>query len=97
LSLAVILATLVAHRVLPGRVPAALAAVLVGVAVYRLCVWLGPALGLPLVGPHEALPDVVWRPPELFPALGWAAVWQDALRMLPVALPFALATIVGGI
>jgi AGZA family xanthine/uracil permease-like MFS transporter len=97
LSLAVILATLVAHRVLPGKVPGALAAVLVGVAVYRLCVWLGPALGLPLVAPHEPVRDVAWRPPDLLPALGWSAVWEDALRMLPVALPFALATIVGGI
>jgi AGZA family xanthine/uracil permease-like MFS transporter len=97
LSLAVILATLVAHRVLPGRVPGALAAVLVGVAAYRLCAWLGPALGLPLLAPHVRLPDVAWRPPELFPALGWAAVWQDAVAKLPVALPFALATIVGGI
>jgi AGZA family xanthine/uracil permease-like MFS transporter len=96
LSLAVILATLVAHRVLPGKIPGALAAVLVGVAAYRLCVWLEPVLGLYLLPPHKPLPDVTWRPPDLFPALGWSAVWEDALRMLPVALPFALATIVGG-
>src|SRR5207248_8002788 len=43
------------------------------------------------------LPNVTWRPPELFPSLAWATVWQDALGKLPVALPFALATIVGGI
>jgi AGZA family xanthine/uracil permease-like MFS transporter len=97
LSLTVILATLVAHRVLPGKVPGALAAVLVGVAVYWLCVGLGAPLGLNLVPPPSAVPDVTWRPPELFPALGWSAVWQDALKLLPVALPFALATIVGGI
>ncbi len=97
LSLAVILATLVARRVLPGKVPGALAAVLVGVAVYRLCLWLGPALGLDLVASHDKLPDMTWRPPQLFPELAWADVLADALKLLPVALPFALATIVGGI
>jgi AGZA family xanthine/uracil permease-like MFS transporter len=97
LSLAVILATLVAHRQVPGKIPGALAAVLVGVAVYWLCVWLGPTLGLNLIPAHTEMPEVSWRPPELFPALGWSAVWEDAVRMLPVALPFALATVVGGI
>jgi adenine/guanine/hypoxanthine permease len=97
LSLAVILATLVARRTLPGKFPGALAAVLAGVAVYWLCAWLGPLLGLNLLPPPEPFRDVAWRPPELFPALGWSAVWEDALQKLPIALPFALATIVGGI
>jgi adenine/guanine/hypoxanthine permease len=97
LSLAVILATLVARRVLPGKVPGALAAVLVGVGVYWLCAWLGPPLGLPLLPPHEGARGVEWQAPDLFAGLHWSAVWEDALAKLPVALPFALATIVGGI
>ena len=97
LALAVILATLVAHRVLPGKVPGALAAVLAGMVVYWLCVWLGPLLGLPLLAAHPSVPYVAWQPPTLFPDLGWSTVWQDALEKLPIALPFALATIVGGI
>src|SRR5262249_58544618 len=41
LALAIILITLVAHRELPGRLPGALVAVVVGVAVY----WARPGLG----------------------------------------------------
>jgi AGZA family xanthine/uracil permease-like MFS transporter len=92
LALTVILVALVAHRELPGKVPGALGAVAVGVGAYYLC----GLFGLPL--PPEAAPATApWQPPELLPALGWSAVWEDALAKLPVILPFALATIVGGI
>jgi AGZA family xanthine/uracil permease-like MFS transporter len=92
LALTVILVTLVAHRRLPGGIPGALAAVVVGVAAYYLC----GLLGLPL--PPVAEPAAAsWQPPNLLPNLGWSAVWEHALARLPVILPFALATIVGGI
>ncbi len=103
LALTVILVTLVAHRALPGKVPGALAAVLLGVVVYRVGLALGPALGWPLVPPPEApVAASAWQPFALLPAqttdLGWwGAVWVAALGKLPIALPFALATIVGGI
>jgi AGZA family xanthine/uracil permease-like MFS transporter len=102
LALTVILLTLVAHRPLPGNFPGALAAVLVGVVVYWGCHALS-GVGPPLVPPPEpatVLP--AWRPPALLPFLGddlawWEGVWVEALKKLPVALPFALATIVGGL
>jgi AGZA family xanthine/uracil permease-like MFS transporter len=97
LALIVILVTLVAHHPLPGRIPGALGAVLVGVAAYQICRWLGPELGWTLVPKAEGLKPFAWHPPELFPALDWSGAWQDALAKLPLALPFALATIVGGI
>jgi AGZA family xanthine/uracil permease-like MFS transporter len=97
LTLTVILVTLVAHRALPGNIPGALAAVVLGVAVYWLCDRLGPLLGLPLVPPREPMPAIPWQPPELLPAIGWGATWKDALAKLPMALPFGLATVVGGI
>jgi AGZA family xanthine/uracil permease-like MFS transporter len=97
LALTVILVTLVAQRPLPGKVPGALAAVVLGVAVYWLCDGLGRWLGVPLVPPRERLQEVPWRPPELLPALDWSAAWAEALAKLPLALPFALATVVGGI
>ena len=53
LALMVILLTLVAHRDLPGKFPGALAAVLVGVALYWLLAWAGPASGVQLVPPPE--------------------------------------------
>jgi AGZA family xanthine/uracil permease-like MFS transporter len=97
LSLSVILVTLVAHRALPGRLPGALVAVLVGVAAYQLCRLVGHALQWNLVPDQASVMPFAWHPPELFPTLDWSGVWQDALAKLPLALPFALATIVGGI
>jgi AGZA family xanthine/uracil permease-like MFS transporter len=97
LSLTVILVTLVAHRALPGRIPGALAAVAAGAVLYHLLDGLGAWQGWALVPPHASLGEIAWRPPDLFPALDWGGVWEAALARLPVALPFALATVVGGI
>jgi AGZA family xanthine/uracil permease-like MFS transporter len=103
LSLMVILATLIAHHELPGKIPGALAAAALGVLVYVAGDQLGKALGWPLV-PHRIHTAALafWHPPALLTALApdyghWQQVLGSALAKLPVALPFALATIVGGI
>jgi AGZA family xanthine/uracil permease-like MFS transporter len=104
LSLTVILVTLVAQRALPGKVPGALAAVLLGTLVYWACNGLDTAFHWSLVAHLEqAGPWPPWRPAAMLPWLGaadadwWGRVWLAALGKLPVMLPFALATIVGGI
>jgi AGZA family xanthine/uracil permease-like MFS transporter len=97
LSLTVILVTLVAHRALPGKIPGALAAVVLGVLVYHGLDWLGRTQGWDIVTPHSPGPDIRWSPPNLLPAIDWEGVLQYALGKMPIALPFALATIVGGI
>jgi AGZA family xanthine/uracil permease-like MFS transporter len=97
LSLTVILVTLVAHQPLPGKVPGALAAVVISVLAFYGGSWLGSAFGLPVVPSDGEAPVRAWEPPVLFPALAWGQVWGKALALLPVALPFALATVVGGI
>jgi adenine/guanine/hypoxanthine permease len=101
-SLVLILATLVAHRTLPGRIPGALAAVVLGVLVYFLGGYLGRLSGWPIVPPLTHPEAAVWRAPNLLPAfsqnlLWWQHVAWQAVGYLPVMLPFALATIVGGI
>ncbi|MCS7303982.1 MAG: permease [Thermoguttaceae bacterium] len=101
-SLVVILVALVAHRRLPGGVPGALAAAGLGVGIYWLSQWLGPWCGWPIAPPAETPPPAAWQLPELLPAFAqnwawWEAVFQEALKYLPIMLPFALATIVGGI
>jgi AGZA family xanthine/uracil permease-like MFS transporter len=101
-ALVIIFFTLVAHRALPGQFPGALAAVLVGMALYLLCDALGPKLGMSLVPPlHPGNPEP-WHPPPLLAGLAglgteWSSVLAFALGKLPVALPFALATVIGGI
>jgi AGZA family xanthine/uracil permease-like MFS transporter len=103
-ALAVILWTLVAHRELPGRFPGALAAVLLGAIVYQLCRLAGEAGGWPLVPPPEhSEGSITWQPAALVSFYGehrfdwWEHVFVYSLGKLPVVLPFALATIVGGI
>ncbi len=97
LVLTVILVTLVAHRPLPGKIPGVLAAVVLGVVVYHLLDWLGGAQGWTLVPPRDEVRPIPWHVPDLLPDLDWGNVLQAALARLPLALPFALATIVGGI
>ncbi len=103
LSLTVILITLVAHRALPWQIPGALAAVVVGVMAWLICLGLRWTFGWDLVPPiHLSGPKIAWAPPPLLPALAWDGWWwgqvvRAALEKLPVAIPFALATIVGGI
>ncbi len=105
LTLTIILFTLVAHRPLPGKIPGALAAVFVGTCLFQLLNWVGGAHGWALVPEHRSLAASVGESPSmwLLPALtqpgspGWGVVWKPALLKLPVVLPFALATIVGGI
>lgn len=103
IALLIILITLVAHRHLPGEFPGALAAVLIGVALFLLGRLLETSFGLPIAPPlKSAEVSEPWQPFALFaftpqPPGWWNEVLTAALHKLPVALPFALATIVGGI
>jgi AGZA family xanthine/uracil permease-like MFS transporter len=93
LSLAVVLAALVAKLKLPFRLPGALAGILCGTLAYYL---LG-GLGLLPAG-HNFIPHF----PELrvalpLPTFTFLHGLAKALTFLPLALPFALATVVGGV
>lgn len=95
-ALAVILATLVGRVPLPFQLPGALAALLVGWLVYLLMEWTG-TLGLdPDSLTHNVFePRLGWMWPGV--SLQWIDAFGDSLRYLPVVIPFALATVVGGI
>lgn len=102
-ALGVILVALVARRQLPGRLPGALAAVLLGIGLYWLANSMGKLLDCPIVPPPTGGSDaILWRAPDLLPEfarnlLWWQHVVWQAMVYLPVMIPFALATIVGGI
>ncbi|MCE9551981.1 MAG: permease [Planctomycetes bacterium] len=94
ISLAIILTTLVARVPLPGKLPGALGATLVGGVIYfamYLCGAIEPS--------PAAVPTAVWLPTGWLEALrfGWVGEFKAALIYLPVVIPFALATIIGGI
>ena len=94
LSLSVILTTLVARIEAPFRIPGALAALLVGGVMFYFLKWTG------MLGPVEAgHVTVVWLPGGWLEAFRfeWMAALGDSLIYLPVVIPFALATVVGGI
>lgn len=100
-SLMVILATLVAHRRFFANIPGALAALLVGLLVHLVGMLVERLTGIPMVPPLR-MPELAFVSPVLWPfgdgdSAWWMSVWTEALRFLPVALPFALATVVGGI
>lgn len=89
-ALGVLLYSVIARLRLPGNVPGAFAAVLVGVVLYYtlgpaglLAKFQAPALSLDLAFP--------------VPTLGFLDGLGAAVKYLPIALPFGLLTVVGGI
>jgi AGZA family xanthine/uracil permease-like MFS transporter len=91
-SLGIILVTLVGRVPLPGRLPGALAAIAVGAAVYGLERWAGIAPGHAVL----AVPGQ-WRLAVPWPSLAWLDALGETWSALSIALPFAFATVVGGI
>ena len=92
LSLGLILVALVGRIALPGRVPGALAAVAVGTAVYVVERWAGIA-----PSSHVLMAPGEWRLAIPWPTLAWLDAPGETWGALSVALPFALATVIGGI
>ena len=96
-SLGIILATLTARIPFPLRIPGALAALLVGGVVQ----WIGGWAGfIPEVSSHVAIdPSAALWPTEWLRALRfeWLEAWADTVHYLPIVIPFALGTVVGGI
>lgn len=92
LSLGVVLLTLVARVPAPFRIPGAFAAVLLGTGA----AWVMGALDLARPVPAAFLPAVVHVALPL-PSLAFLEGLGMALAYLPIALPFAVATLVGGI
>ncbi|MDP6443297.1 MAG: permease [Pirellulaceae bacterium] len=99
-ALAVVLTTLVARVPVPGRVPGALAALLVSGLVYYIMKYfnlldgsLGDG-GITAADARQALLPYEWL--HVF-SFQWLSSMGQAVQYLPIVIPFALATVVGGI
>jgi len=95
IALVIVLTTLVGRIPLPGRTPGTLGALLVaGTIYYLLCLISGSGYDFP-----EAPASVQWFPNQWLEAwqFTWLSNFADALPYLPIALPFAIGTVVGGI
>jgi len=90
-SLGLVLYSLVARYPLPGRLPGAAVAVLAGAA---LTYTLGP---LGLLGVPFHAPELAFQPAFPWPTLALFDHLDRALPWLPVAIPFGLLTVIGGI
>ena len=97
LALGITLASLTARVPFPGRVPGALAALAIGwgmsIVAGRLG-WLPPAEAHSAIDPAAALWPTAWLSAL---RLEWLEAWDDTVRYLPIVIPFALGTVVGGI
>jgi AGZA family xanthine/uracil permease-like MFS transporter len=90
-SLGLVLYTVVAKIRLPGNIPGVLAAIVLGTAMYH---FLGPA---GLVGSSYTAPVAQLHLGFPMPTLDFVKGLGGALRYLPLSIPFALLTVVGGI
>ena len=92
LALGVIIYTLVGRIRLPGRVPEVLASVVIGAVVYYALAAFGLAVH------HTASPNMSFPIGLPLPTLGFLEGMPIAIReYLPLALPFAILTVIGGI
>lgn len=92
ISLGLILYNLVARIRLPKNVPGVLAAIAIGTALYYI---LGPHGWVG--GTYEHLPEFTLHIGFPLPTLLFVKGFVAALKYLPLAAPFALLTVVGGI
>ncbi|HOH08230.1 MAG TPA: hypothetical protein PLF89_11940, partial [bacterium] len=92
IALGLIFYTLVAGIPLPGKFPGVLASVLIGTAVYYL---LGP-LGL-AGGTYAGLPPLDFHLGLPLPTLDFLKGLAPAVKYLPLAIPFGILTVVGGL
>ncbi|MBI5202706.1 MAG: hypothetical protein HY925_14030 [Elusimicrobia bacterium] len=91
IALGIVLYTLVAQIRLPKDFPGVLAAVAIGTALYYVLAPMGLTGGT--YAPPKA--ELVFGFP--MPTLGFLQGMGAALKYLPIAIPFALLTVVGGI
>lgn len=96
-ALGVTLAALTARIPFPLRIPGALAALLLGglvQAVGTAAGWIPAGTGHAAFDPAAALWPTDWLAAGSF---AWLEAWTESLGYLPIVIPFALGTVVGGI
>ena len=91
IALGLVFYTLVARIPLPFKMPGVFASVVLGTSLYYLLAPLG------LAGGTYAPPAAQWHIGFPLPTLGFIHGLTEALHYLPITIPFALLTVVGGI
>lgn len=93
-ALSLLLVTLVGRNRLPWKIPGALGSAIAGIAVFYMLRWLH--ISSPLLATRTSIP-LTLHLSFPWPTLGFLGGLSTAWKYLPIALPFALSTVVGGI
>jgi adenine/guanine/hypoxanthine permease len=94
-ALAIVLISLIGHVPVPFKLPGTVAALIVAGSIHFLMVGFGwIPHGSPDVNAMKGLLPTEWLGSLSMP---WLSVMGEAAGYLPIVLPFALATVVGGI
>jgi len=98
-SLAIVLVTLIGRQRLPAGIPGALAAVVVGTAIYYLLYGIGEVTQTELVEHVKGDLTPIWFPTQWFEAFKfeWLGKMDATIPYLGFIIPFAVATVIGGI
>ena len=101
-ALSIVLTALVARMPLPFKIPGALAALIVGGSIYWLMALIDYSAGTHLL--HASAGEIPDPAKGLLPTgwlsalnFSWISAFKDTIPYLPIVIPFALATVVGGI
>jgi adenine/guanine/hypoxanthine permease len=94
LSLGIVLYSVVAGLRLPKNLPGVFSAIVIGTVLYHVFPLLG--LGAHLGGAYT-LPSLQLHPALPRPSLDFIDGLVPSLKYLPIAIPFAILTVVGGI
>lgn len=93
LSLGIVMYSVVAGISLPKNIPGVLTAIVVGTVLYHAYHWFGFGGG----GEAYVAPSLQLHPGLPIPTLDFIDGMFPALKYLPITVPFALLTVVGGI
>jgi len=93
-ALSLILTSLVGRIRMPWGMPGTLGTLLIASAIYYLMLGIGAIHAEPTIDPRLGVFPTVWL--SVFP-FTWVAEIHDAVSYLPVVIPLALGTVVGGI
>lgn len=97
-SLVVVLITLIGRNHLPFQIPGAMAAVGIGCLVWYAMLGLD-RVGLDIVEQQDSIIEPIWFPTDWLTvfSFGWTEALGDVVNYLPYIIPFAIATVIGGI
>ncbi len=98
-SLVIVLFTLIARGKLPFQIPGALGAVAIGCILYYLLLGSDQAFGSNFVPAVKEAQNLAWFPTEWLTVFKfeWVFEFGKLVPYLPYIIPFAIATVIGGI